>query len=74
MSTTTLRSDNAKSGKTNKQTAFGLFLQNCCPVCESKFKKYVVNIHDMQLGEAVAVMPGTEKACTHNMIYRKPEY
>ena len=51
-------SDRAKSGKTNKPTAFGLFLQNCCPVRESKFQKDVVNIHDMRVGEAIAVMPG----------------
>jgi len=58
MNTKILRSDKAKSGKTNKPTTFGLILQNCCPVRESKFQKNVVNIHDMQVGEAIAIMPG----------------
>jgi hypothetical protein len=57
MNTKILRSDKAKSGKTNKPTVSGLFLENCCPVRESKFQKDVFNIHDMQVGEAIAVMP-----------------
>jgi hypothetical protein len=57
MNTKLLRSDKPKSGKTYKPAVSGLFLQNCCPVRESKFQKNVVNIHDMQVGEAIAVMP-----------------
>jgi len=57
MNTQILRSDKAKSGITYKPTIFGLILQNFCPVRESKFQKHVVNIHDMQVGEAIAVMP-----------------
>ena len=58
MNTKMLRSDKTKTDKTNKPTTFGLFSQKCCPVRESKFQNDVVNVHDMQVGEATAEMPG----------------